>query len=257
MSGLAWFDKEGGKTTHPVALKAANAWGLHDMHGNVWEGCLDLFADRLPGGSVTDYPGPATGSRHVYRGGGWDSDAKECRSAVRVKGSAGDRENNVGFRLALSAQQTGSIDSAEAKPARSGIGTGVKSVFGSVVKVFKPGEKRAEPASASGILTVTVTKAPPAPLRFTLTLSRTDGAAGPPDFPVDETVTKGRTDSGAFIARLTIPPGTYTFVVKSAGYKDVSQVGPRFAIGGKKDQIAIKAGGENKLEFELEPAKAE
>ncbi|HEY8996094.1 MAG TPA: formylglycine-generating enzyme family protein, partial [Lacunisphaera sp.] len=252
---LAWVDKSGGKTTHPVGQKAANAWGLYDMHGNVWEWCHDGFADRLPGGAVTDYAGPSKpGSRHAYRGGGWNNSPEDCRSAKRVEGSEDDHEENLGFRVALSLPPAEAVVAVEAKRSGSGFGAGVKSTFGGLLKVIKPGESRVAPGSPSGTLNLTINKAPPAPLRFTLTLTRIEGAAESMEFPVDEADASGRADEDVFTTKLTLPPGTYTFVLKSAGFKDVSQAGRRFVIGRKKDQIEIKAGGESRLELEFEPA---
>jgi formylglycine-generating enzyme required for sulfatase activity len=59
-----------GKTAK-VGSYAPNGWGLYDMHGNVWEWCLDWYSDKLPVGSVTDPRGPSSGSYRVKRGGGW------------------------------------------------------------------------------------------------------------------------------------------------------------------------------------------
>ncbi len=81
-----------------VGSYAPNAWGLCDMHGNVWEWCLDWYAASLSGGA--DPKGPDTGSQRMRRGGCWDSNALSCRSAHHANyGSPSDRLSYFGFRL--------------------------------------------------------------------------------------------------------------------------------------------------------------
>ena len=101
-NAMAWYQKNSDRKTHPVGTKQPNAWGLYDMQGNVRELCLDWFANSYPGGSVTDYAGPASGSYHVCRGAGWGDSAESCRSSNRGYRSQGRRADLLGFRIALS-----------------------------------------------------------------------------------------------------------------------------------------------------------
>jgi len=84
--------------TATVGSYAPNEWGLYDMHGNVYEWCLDWFADAMSGGD--DPKGAVSGSRRVLRGGGWYYSASNCRSASRNSNLPSSRNyNGVGFRL--------------------------------------------------------------------------------------------------------------------------------------------------------------
>ena len=98
LGSIAWHWVNSGSETHPVGQKRANAWGLHDMLGNVWEWTGDWYG-RYPSGSVTDPQGPSTGTRRVSRGGSWIHDARYVRSAYRFRYSPGIRIHDVGFRL--------------------------------------------------------------------------------------------------------------------------------------------------------------
>ena len=77
-----------------------NAWGLYDMHGNVWEWCLDWY-ETAPAEAL-DSPGPALGSARVLLGGGWSPKSMYCRSAYRGHFNPGYRNAGYGFRVSLS-----------------------------------------------------------------------------------------------------------------------------------------------------------
>jgi formylglycine-generating enzyme required for sulfatase activity len=91
--------------TTAVGSYAPNAWGLADMHGNVWEWCSDWWSASLPGGSVTDPQGALTGSARVVRGGSWGHVARACRSAFRYLNDPGNRFHYYGFRVVLASGQ--------------------------------------------------------------------------------------------------------------------------------------------------------
>jgi formylglycine-generating enzyme required for sulfatase activity len=94
----AWYDQNAGNTTHPVGQRKPNAWGLYDMHGNVWEWVQDWYG-AYAAATVTDPQGPASGSDHVFRGGGWSISAGPCRAAYRYGAPYGHRLAYLGLRL--------------------------------------------------------------------------------------------------------------------------------------------------------------
>ena len=102
----AWYGGNSGSKTHPVGQKWPNAWGLYDMHGNVWEWCEDSYHNSYSGapndGSARVSP---SGSSRVLRGGDWSNYARGCRSANRRRNTPDYRGNYLGFRLVRSVGQ--------------------------------------------------------------------------------------------------------------------------------------------------------
>ena len=101
LGDYGWFGSNSGSKTHPVGEKKPNAWGLYDMHGNVWEWCQDWHGD-YPSGSATDPTGATSGSLRVFRGGSWYYLARHCRSATRLRYPPLYEVSYLGFRVLCS-----------------------------------------------------------------------------------------------------------------------------------------------------------
>jgi len=94
-----WFKENGRNTTHPVAAKEPNPWGLFDVHGNVAEWCHDYYEEGYDadGGEIVDPRGPESGEERVLRGGSWKSSAQACRSAARASEPPGFADVCFGY----------------------------------------------------------------------------------------------------------------------------------------------------------------
>ncbi len=106
LSKHAWFGENSGYHPHPSDPEHANPWGLEEMHGNVWEWCLDSgldYSELAADTTATDPSASPRGSGRVVRGGSFWSGADWCRSAYRRRGRPGDRNVFLGFRVAFPA----------------------------------------------------------------------------------------------------------------------------------------------------------
>jgi len=96
----AWYANNAEKVTHNVGTKKPNTWGLYDMHGNVWEWCLDRYADNY-----TDTPcdgsayAVASEKGRVLRGGSYNAEVEKCTCTSRINLGSGGRNYFIGFRL--------------------------------------------------------------------------------------------------------------------------------------------------------------
>jgi len=98
LADFAWFGDNSGNRTHAVAKLKPNAYGLYDVHGNVWEWTSDWYGS-YPNSNVTDPVGANSSSYAVSRGGSWYAPARYCRSAFRDRWRPDGRSSGLGFRL--------------------------------------------------------------------------------------------------------------------------------------------------------------
>ncbi len=103
---VGWYDKNSGSKTHPVGQKAANAFGLYDMHGNVWEWCEDVWHDSYKSAPDDGSAWVKGGNQEwrVLRGGSWNYNADNCRSAYRNNDLPALGYGNIGVRVVVAAR---------------------------------------------------------------------------------------------------------------------------------------------------------
>ncbi|MDI9914055.1 SUMF1/EgtB/PvdO family nonheme iron enzyme [Rhodococcus sp. IEGM 1379] len=87
---IAWYSDNSDGHVHPAGLKEPNAWGLHDMIGNVWEWCWDLYDPEV------------YGTYRIFRGGSWAEEARGCGASVRRRSHPTFAIDDLGFRIAQS-----------------------------------------------------------------------------------------------------------------------------------------------------------
>ena len=100
LDSVAWYGNNSGSKTHPVAQKQANAFGLYDMSGNVWEWVEDSYHNGYNGAPMDGSVWAGDGAKRVLRGGSWFVEPQLARAAIRFRDVPAYRSSGFGFRLA-------------------------------------------------------------------------------------------------------------------------------------------------------------
>lgn len=101
IDAVAWYDGNSGANLHPVKNKRANALGLYDMSGNVWEWCTDWYSESYNVNDTNNPTGASSGLGRVLRGGSWRYNARSCRVSYRFSFNPSSRFNGNGFRVVV------------------------------------------------------------------------------------------------------------------------------------------------------------
>jgi formylglycine-generating enzyme required for sulfatase activity len=101
LDAVGWYESNSGNTTHPVGQKKPNAFGLYDMHGNVWQWCQDFYSENYSSSPIKD-PLNDKGAAHVHRGGSWYLNGAGCRSAYRSSADGVYSVSTHAFRVIAS-----------------------------------------------------------------------------------------------------------------------------------------------------------
>ena len=106
LNAHGWYAENSAEKTHDVASKKPNGWGLYDMHGNVWEWCLDWYSEGYHQEHQSNDPtGPTSGRFRVFRGGCWNFSPSMCRSAIRFRYTPDFGNYYVGLRVVVSVDE--------------------------------------------------------------------------------------------------------------------------------------------------------
>ncbi|HLX63320.1 MAG TPA: formylglycine-generating enzyme family protein [Planctomycetota bacterium] len=105
LDAMGWFDSNSGGKMHPVGQKKPNAFGLYDMHGNVWQWCEDSYVDHYETNETTN-PVNERGGHRVTRGGSWNINTERCRASYRDDNSPFSMHTDLSFRVVVVPKST-------------------------------------------------------------------------------------------------------------------------------------------------------